>query len=372
LILSWGVFPSTGGSTIIVNSISEAFSPEQLVLAGQQPEKIPDKKWQDFSDIKLYYLNPFIFGISRKPKMIRWLKLFSIMKEVENIVKREKITRIIAIFPDEFYTYVAYRVSKKLSIPYDIWFHNSYLDNTSGLQYKIAKRLQPVFFDTANRLFVMSDGLNQEMKKNYPKINFQTLVHGFKIGSNVDVNVAIKSEKVKFLYSGSLNHSCLDASIRMMKIIKDNPNWELHVFAGNPEFFHTQGITGDNVVFHNFLPIVEFVQRLKEFDIMLLPHGIDGLRSEFEYRTIFPTRTIPLLFSGKPILAHSPKDSFLTDFLIDNKCAYLVTEKDDQKLKMAIDELIANTDLRELLVTNSIIAANQFKVENVAKKIREF
>ena len=105
---------------------------------------------------------------------------------------------------------------------------------------------------------------------------------------------------------------------------------------------------------------------------MLLPHGIDGLRSEFEYKTIFPTRTIPLLFSGKPILAHSPEGSFLNEFLYKNQCAVIVAEKNKQKLLKACHELIGNKGLRLSLVENAFKASSQFELKEVANKILEY
>ena len=149
-----------------------------------------------------------------------------------------------------------------------------------------------------------------------------------------------------------------------------NPSYELHIYSGNPDYVESLGIKGANVFSHAFLPVDEFTARLQNYDIMLLPHGIDGLRSEFEFKTIFPTRTIPLLSSGKPILAHSPKNSFLTEFLVEHKCAERVTEKSERLLELAIDNIINSFDKRKSLVKHALETAEIFELTNVVQKIK--
>ena len=372
LIIAWGVYPNTGGSTIIVNNIAEGFKKEKVVIAGQIPSTTPTKNWESFSDIKLQYLNPFPFNFRRPERYIRWLKIRTLCKQVKDLVREEGVDRILAIFPDEYYSYIAYKVSKELNIPFSIWFHNSYLENREGVLKMLAKRLQPRFFSSAKNVFVMSDGLRDEMKKVYPSVNFQTLVHGFKLSGAQQIEHSAKSTKVRFLYSGSLNQSCMDASLRLLKTIMKNPDYEIVIFSGNPQTFQSHGIIGENIIFKSFLPLDEFVAQLYKYDVMLLPHGLEGLRSAFEYKTIFPTRTIPLLFSGKPILAHSPKGSFLNEFLSRHDCSVLVDEPDEHMIETAIDEILNNEELVNKIVRNAQKASKQFKLENVVKKLIEY
>ena len=58
----------------------------------------------------------------------------------------------------------------------------------------------------------------------------------------------------------------------------------------------------------------EVLARLGQADVLFLPHGLTGSWAAEEYRTIFPTKTIEYLISGRPILAHTPPDRFLTRF----------------------------------------------------------
>jgi len=371
LILAWGVYPNTGGSTIIVNNIAEGYTKEELCIAGQAPAELPERRWEDVSDINLHYLNPFPINFRRPEKYIRWLKVRSIIRDVKRIVEEEKVDRILAIFPDEYYSYIAMKVSQECSIPFSIWFHNSYLENRSGIRKVLAQFLQPKFFSQSKNVFAMSDGLREEMKRVYPDVDIKTLVHGFKMNPTA-VKEAPKDGKVRFLYSGSLNESCKDASLRLLNVIKRNPNYIVYIYSGNPQTFREFGIEGNNIVFRSFLPLDEFVAQLWKYDVMLLPHGLKGAFSDMEYRTIFPTRTIPLLFSGKPILAHSPKESFLSDFLRKHDCSVLVDEADEEQIEKAIEQILSNKKLVSSIVRNALNASRQFELDSVVSRLEMF
>lgn len=372
MIVSWGAYPSTGGSSIIINNLTEAFEAEEVIVVSQAPVVLPEKPWSAFSKAKLHYLQAHPFGIRKGEKYTRWLKARQCVREIVTLIREEGVTHVLAVFPDEYYCYLAYSAARHVGCQFSVWLHNSYLENREGVLLRLAHWLQPRLFDIAEPIFVMSDGLNRELQKRYPDRKFTTLVHGFKVRPPKELTTPNADGKpIKYLYSGSLNDSCLDASLRMLRVLLTRAHTEIHIFSGNPGHFRQHGIEGEQVIFHHFLPVEDFIAQLDQYDIMLLPHGIDGLRSNFEYRTIFPTRTIPLLFSGKPILAHSPTGSFLTDFLEAHDCALVVTEKSEEQLQQAIDRLLEDKSLRAHLVKQGLRAAEQFRLENVGQRLRD-
>ncbi|PHI20728.1 hypothetical protein CEQ90_06665 [Lewinellaceae bacterium SD302] len=371
LLVSWTVYPQTSGSSVIVSNLAKGLGKDRVVVAGERPESSPKRPWAAESDVPLIYLDPFILPMQRGRRFSKWLGLARVTARLREIIHEHGITHVLAIFPDEFYCYAALKAARLEGVGFSIWLHNSYLENREGLMLRLARVLQPRFFDSAKTVFTMSDGLSDELSRRYPDQAFTTLVHGFEIDQNPQVDVAINGPRTSFVYSGNLNHSCEDASIRQLRVILEREDTEIHIFSGSSEPFERRGIKGDRVHFHGFRPLADFVAGLKDYDIMLLPHGIDGLRSDFEYRTIFPTRTIPLLFSGKPIFAHSPENSFLTQFLRRYDCAALVTEKSEAALATTLNQLMTDAALRERLVKSAVPAANQFSLPVVTKKVWE-
>jgi len=369
LIVSLGVFPGTAGSCIIVNNLAKAFGKDELVIFGQKPLRDSSERWPPEYP-KLIYFEPFSFKNNLGITYSRWLSVFRMIKAIKKIVREENCTRILAVFPDELYMYAAYRASKSLDVPFYAWFHNTYLENRTGFLKILAKVLQSRFFNHAELIYVMSEGMQQFYKNKYPKNNFMPLLHGFELPENTPEEVSRLNSKVKFLFTGSLNISCLDASLRLIKVISQNNNYELHLY-GNETNFRVHNIEeSKNVFIHGFIPLQELEKKFIEYDIMLLPHGLNGKRSDVEYQTMFPTRTISLLYSNKPILAHTPKGAFLTSFLINNDVAEVVTEPSEKRIEEAINRLIHDDRLRNRLVRNAYKASKQFDLNMIMKQIR--
>lgn len=370
LLVSWGVFPGTAGSCVIVNNIARAFGKNELVIVGETPSNDSANVWGGELP-KLVHLDGYTLPSRRGVRYTKWISYPQLVKKIKALAIKEGCTAVLAIFPDEFWMFLAYRVSKALDLPFYTWFHNTYLDNRTGLRRQLAKYLQPRFFRHAKVNFVMSEGMKNLLSEKYPGVEFTTLVHGFEIPDVEYKKVPDVKEKVKFLFSGSVNESCRDACERMFKQILNRPNSELYISSGNTAFVEQMGLSGDSLHVNAFLPFVEFEKKLGDYDIMLLPHGFDGLRSEAEYKTIFPTRTIPLLYSNRPILAHSPKGSFLTEFLLEHDCAEVVQSKSSHDMESAIIKLLCDKSRVEELVKNAIQTSQYFDLEKVAQQLKE-
>lgn len=371
-IVSWTIYPWTTGSSIVVNNIAKTFTKDELILYGEKEPMRKCYNWQ-INYPKLYHTNPNINIFGKGQTHLRWLKLNKTIREFTHICLQENVTKIISVFPDEFYMFVAYKVSKKLNLPFYTWFHNTYYENRKYHWKLIAKFLQFKFLSHSKLNFIISDGLHQFYSANYPQFKFSVLQHGFTLPTiNNKVNIVNSTKTYKFLLTGSLNASCKDALQRMCEVVIKNKQDELHIFSGTKEEeFSKIGIKGTNVFYHGFVDEIEFYKKFKEFDIALLPHGLSGNRSDVEFKTIFPTRLIPLLISGLPILAHCPANIYLTDFLKKTNCALVVTNPSPEELNHSINLLKNDKLLAHTLVENALIISHKFKIENVKKILLE-
>jgi Glycosyltransferase Family 4 len=371
LIISWTLHPWPTGSSIIVNNLAENMNRDDVVLVGEKHPTLASA-WPD--DLpKIYYVDPNVKIRGRGQTHLRWLNFFRTKAQLLAICKKERVDKILIIFPDDFYLSLAYSLSKTLNIPLFSWFHNTYLDNYTGYRKYIASILQPLVFKHSSKVFVMSDGMKKYYDQKYPEYHFETLVHGFKLPDKQHTGKSNTASKgvIKFLFTGSLNESCRDATIRMMKVILAHPDYELHIYTGNPRSdFEKYGIVGERLFYHGFIALSQLYIKMKEFDIMLLPHGFMGDRTDVEFKTIFPTRTIPLLVSGKPILAHTPKGVFLTDFLEKNNCAFVVGEPSDELIRFTIKGILENPLQVEEKVKNALKISKIFEVDMVCNQLK--
>lgn len=363
LFVTDGAFPPSSGSSVILNNLASQFDHDNVVLAG---EKSFGADLNSYTVPKYHvHLIKHRFTFDRRGSRYgMWTQLFKVEKELEVLVLGHNVEQVIAVFPNEFYAFAAARVAKKLNLPFYSWFHNTYLDNRTGIFKELAKKVQPYIFQQSEIVFTMSESMNNFMKRTYKSSaeKFHPLLHGFDIPSiPKEIHVSI-SGKIQFLLTGNINESNRDSTERVCKAVLSSKNHELHVYTGtSSETFERMGVSGNNFHYHSFLPdFADLVAKFKDFDVMLLPHGFHGGLSPAEYETIFPTRTIPLLYSGKPILAHCPPNTSISQFLEKHQCAKLVMEIDSLVLKEAIADLCDDRALREQLVRNSYEASILF------------
>ncbi|WP_235299286.1 glycosyltransferase family protein [Portibacter marinus] len=370
LIVSWTVHPWPTGSSVIINNIASQFKREELIILGEKPPAKLKHTWpDDYPEIKYFDAEISIYG--RGQKYLQWFKINRLVKVIKRIIESEDVDKVLCVYPNDFFLYASYKVSKQKQIPFYTWFHNTYYDNETGLKKILAGWLQPKVFQQSERVMVMSDGMKQFYDKQYPQLESHTLRHGFPLPPPPKNTYSSNSDKTTFVFTGSLNESCRDASVRLMKALIKSPTNEIHIYSGNPKArFSDLGILGENVIYHGFIELDRLYGQLPKYDIMLLPHGFDGERTTVEYETIFPTRTIPLLRSGKPILAHSPKDVFLTSFLNENECALNVTVKSEAEILDAVEKLRTDKMYVDELVSNALKTSEMFEIDRIASRLK--
>lgn len=369
LIVSRSLLPIPSGSAVIMSNLISGFDKENAVVICETRNNATQTWTTSYPDVHYVNYDRSING--KGAAYFRWLNSKKLVDFCVKIATKYQCSQILGIFPDDFFLYAAYRTSQILNLPLHTWFHNTFLDNFTGWKKLIAYYLQPKIFNEAKHKFVMSDGMKEFYAQQYPKVHFETLVHGFKLPDITYRKLKINKEKLKFVFTGSFNDSCRDASIRLMSYIIQQENYELHLYTGNSEKdLKSAGIEGKNVFYHDFVTLEVLYKLLPRYDIMLLPHGLTGNRTDVEFRTIFPTRTIPYLCSNRPILAHSPSDAYITKFLKRHDCAFIADAPSEVQIAQTIHQIVSNIDRRERVIKNALNCAAQFDVNKVIDKLK--
>ncbi|MBW8049761.1 MAG: glycosyltransferase family 4 protein [Cytophagales bacterium] len=375
LLVSWGILPYKGGSSFIIEKLAKQFSPDEMVVLGEKESKpiIRD------SGLPEFYYCPTSISLKGRGKrffvLIRWLLFPILLFRMYKIVKKESCRVILAVFPDEYYLFAAYLVAKQKKIDLYTYFHNTYLENRNGfISTKFAKWLQPRVFSLSKVVFVISQGMKNYYENKYKRIRFEPLLHTFdKYLSDKYKEPFIETSKknIKLVLVGNFNQSNVEATTRLLKAIEKNNSYKVSIYTAVPKWLlNIRGVKSKNLIYKGFIDDDKLLSELQYYDIMLLTHGFSGLYGDVEYQTIFPTRTIPFLISGKPIFAHSPKESFLNQFLRKYDCAEIVDQPDEEVIVETLDRLVDSPQRCRQLVKNAFKAADQFYGPNVAKKLK--
>jgi glycosyltransferase involved in cell wall biosynthesis len=175
---------------------------------------------------------------------------------------------------------------------------------------------------------------------------------------------------MRLMISGNINESCRDAAARFCDAVSRIENVSLTLLSGTTHaYLQDLGMLRDGTR-HETIARDRLIHRLEEADVVVLPHGFTGSISAEEYSTMFPTKTIEYLICGRPILAHTPPDCFLTRFLKQHQCALVVDTPDIEALIDAVERLRSDRELGANLVRHALRAAKSFYAPQVAQTLR--
>ena len=297
------------------------------------------------------------------------------VKKIKSIIQNEKIDYVIGVYPNPLYCLAACRAARELNIPFSAYFHNTYVENTAINDPK-APEIQKEIFDYSDHIFVMSKGMQSFYSDKYKWDKFVPLVHTFNDYPDQKKMTGIPGtgkEHYKLVAIGNFNESNMDATIRFANAIKDHPKFSLSLYTHVPKLLLQKRGLDTNLIEHKgFVKPDEVHNVLQEYDIAVLTHGFTGSYGAVEYQTIFPTRTIPLLLSGKPIIAHSPPGSFLNQFIKEHHCAALVDKAETKAIISTLEKIIKEEEYQKELVEAAKKTSQLFYGPNVVKKLKSY
>jgi hypothetical protein len=370
LVVSWALPPWRTGSAVIVSNLAACFDEHEMVLAGRRPAGYQELEQHNGAPRKYYVTREWTWPRRGKRFVhwIRWLMLPMAVWRLVRIIRQERCTTVLAVFPDEFYlcsAYIAAGITHRQFYPY---YHNTYLENRRGVGRVLARWLQKKTF-ASETVFVMSEGMRQYCERTYLGVRFVPLVHTFTEAVQPST-LKPPGDPLKVAFIGYINDSNLDAMTRCVELIKTRPNCTLTIYGETSAWYCARlGIEGPQFVLTS-VPYDKVTEELRKHDVLLLPHGFCGSISEVEYATIFPTRTISYLLAGRPILAHSPPHAFITQWLRERGCAEVVDRPSLEQLEKSLDRLTYDLALREELVRNGFCAVEDFRAAKVVKLLR--
>ena len=377
LLVSWSILPNKGGTSVIVENLAKSFTKDEMVVFGsRQPFQKIDLK-RDGKGPKYLYFPSELYFFGRGYRYLVWFRRWRfkpLIEAIKRTIKEEGITYVIGVYPNPFYMHAACIAAKELGLPFSSYFHNTYTDNIA-ITAPEAPEIQKEVFDYSEHIFVMSKGMKKFYEERYGLNNFIPLTHTFHAypdKSSYSGLPGTEKSTYRLVAIGNFNESNLDATIRFVNAIKEDSRFELSLFTHVPRVLLQQrGVDTSAITHAGFVTPEEVHDKLQNYDICVLSHGFEGGYGEVEYKTIFPTRTIPFLLSGKPIIVHSPKGSFLNDFIQDNKCAELIDEPSEEKILQGLERIINSEVRQKELVDNASKTAELFYHENVVAEFKK-
>lgn len=381
-VLSHILPPSPSGQAVMLYRLLENISPEKYCLISRQNYESNNQNNNASQKLPAKY---FHLKLVSDPQKLLYSKLafftepwkilvdiISRTRQIEKILKTEKCQILIVCsgdFLDMLTAYLACFRSKTKLIPY---MFDYFTYQFGGIYRKLSRWVETQVVKTASAVIVPNEYLQKEYSKRY---HFQsTVIHNPCELPNLDQldkkKRIFQPSETNIVFTGAIYQAHYDAFrnlIRAIKLIKSRPI-KLHIFTAQPiTELKREKIYDQFVICHSHVNQLEIADIQRQADILFLPLAFSSPFPEI-IKTSAPGKMGEYLAVGKPILAHLPKDSFVSWYLNKFQCGIVVGELSSQKLAQAIENLITNKKLDIGLGKNARDRAEKdFKIDKIRK-----
>lgn len=177
---------------------------------------------------------------------------------------------------------------------------------------------------------------------------------------------------IRIAYTGSVYEAQGGAFRTLLEALhRLDGRFELHIYtAQSGEELAREGVAGPHVVRHDHLEEDQIYRVQHEADILFLPLAFASKLHEV-VMVSSPGKMGEYLVSGRPILVHAPRGSFVSSFFRSNDCGVVVDEPSAEELVRALNAIAASDALRDRVVANASITGREFDAQRCRKLLSE-
>ena len=316
----------------------------------------------------------FNFQYLFNPRLWFFVRRFTFNSEKRKVIKlirREKITHVVGVYPDLDFLEISRSASEACDVKFYAYLHDTLAEGLSHKRYKnIAKVVQQNIFNSSHKIFVMSEGMKELFKNKY-SVDTIPLLHSF--SENIAKNKFNNDAVEKSIFWGGAIYAINKETVLRVHAACQDLNYTLTLSAANtPEKLANLGFENKNIEILPFLSREDYISTVGNQGALLL--SIDwpdeSAVHKDELGTIFPTKTIEYLISGRPILVHCSEEYFLAKFFKKYQCGIVLTDRDPQKIKEQIEAVFSDEKQLKEMVSNAYKASKQFHI-SIVKSIFE-
>jgi glycosyltransferase involved in cell wall biosynthesis len=170
----------------------------------------------------------------------------------------------------------------------------------------------------------------------------------------VEVDTGNRSGEVNIVYTGAVYEAHFGAFRNLMAAAGklDHLRVLVHLYTNQPEeTLQRENVRGP-IVLHRQQAMSEMPRVQMEADILFLPLAFDSPYPDL-VRTSATTKLGEYLASGRPILCHAPRDSFISWYFRKYECGVVVDEDDPARLAKGIELILSDAALCQRMIANA-------------------
>lgn len=385
-LVSAALPPSQSGQSTVLFHLLKNLDPRRYCLITQKNIHLYSIKPRCSEKLPAhyYFFHPdyqIVRGFIRLASLVRSKTLLDCalkirVRQIKKILRMEQCDVIIACTGDLFDPPAAFIASKELGIPLILYSFDYYsFQGDDPVLRSFAQAYEQDLLRAA-QVIVPNECMRKEYRDHYGIDT--TIIHNpfdieeyEKLAREADEKNSSGTQEKTIVYTGAIYDAHYDAFRNLVAAIPLSGNpVRLHLYTPqSPYHLVENNITGPVVEIHKAQPAAAIPAIQQSADILFLPLSFNPQLQEM-IRTSAPGKMGEYLASGRPILVHAPKDSFVSRYFTKYNCGLVVDENSPEQLARAIDRLLRDTDLcREITHNAYERAKNDFDINAARKKL---
>jgi glycosyltransferase involved in cell wall biosynthesis len=349
LLSSWAFPPVSSGSGYILYQLLRHFPQEEFVAVhGISEPTAYQGRSLDAIGSQVTMFGSYLWT-RRIMRRLPAIYIPRIRRHIVQLARKYDVRRIYAHYPEGCFTVAAWQAAEELGLPLTVYLDvlweesgNDSLALARAYEHKVLERAE-------NRFAITEFAIEYLEKKHGLKVELlphTTDTAGLPEGLR---KLPEDGPPVVHFAGGISSRMNGDAVLRLARaaaIAKTSPKLDMCT-PSLPDELRRLGIGS------RYVDQASLADAQARSTVLFLPLAFDS-SEPLMIRHNFPTKAMDYLRSGRPILVHSPADSYLTWLARKEGFAVVVDRPDAEELAAAMDRLIADRQLQENVVAKAL------------------
>lgn len=370
--------PQVSGSAILLNNLLSGFEGEKIVIAGFDTYSKVDTSFTNHYDTISLYVPRLLPRVNTQLRVkLPGLAARVLEVEIGRILRYQRPGVVLAAYPYDTYVVATFLAAKRLHTPFYAHMHDLWIENTiAGTPLgDFARKWESRILKEATRVLCMTEAMQDHYERKYG-IRGDLLPHTISHQDLLSAPSRIRpsqTAKPTVLFVGTVSPPMNLDALRTLASAADHLPPEYEMIFCTPSSIASlrdMGISTKRLqVKYLSRPEVQTLQ--SRVNILIAPLSHKNCSSD-EVRTVFSTKLLEYLVSGRPIVIFGPENCFHVRSARNGNWAYVVTEDDPVALAKAIVEVTENDLLSSKLVHGALKEAKARNAEFFGQKLYQW
>jgi len=326
----------TGGSSALMRNFLRNFNSQSFEIICTAPRKAVEERL-----FKVHTTLTDIYSWRRLVQRLVWkLILNRDVSRVQKLIDSINPDCIFLVYPHRYNTEVFLSLKVHATTKIIAYFHDTFVEGQLNTRRETSLvRQHLLLLDRIDTLFVMNDGMEKLYRHKYqtPAI---ALEHCYpEYHDSIDAQQLEDQHIESTLFWGGNVVGYNSKSLTRIMELGERFGLDFEVASGQAKENISKLIAGRPFIKTHYErnAYLSAIQK-KQLLVISLDWPDETDYHYDEISTIFSTKTIEYLMSGRPIILHCPKEYFMAQFFIKNRCGYVLTNRNPNQL----DEIFAD------------------------------